>query len=76
MKQILRLIRKIALRVFSILMIFFILIIGFYCIKGYQMYQNAIKDKPISQIVSTITQQIAKNLLFTQEKRVERKFEL
>ena len=133
MKHILRLIGKITLRIISVILVLFILIGGFYSVKGYQMYQNAIKDTPISNIAgticaeehftrydelpsiyidavistedkrflshpgidplaigravwtditslsfaeggSTITQQIAKNQLFTQEKKVERKF--
>lgn len=133
MKQILRFAAKITLHIISFILILLILIGVFYGIKGYQMYQNAIEDTPISDIVgtvhesehftpynelpsiyvdavisaedkrffshpgidplaigravwtdirtlsfaeggSTITQQIAKNQLFTQEKKVERKF--
>lgn len=133
MKQIIRLITKITLRFLSFILILLIVIGGFYSVKGYQMYQNSIKDTPISNIAgtiqakedftrydelpsiyvdavisaedkrflshpgidplaigravwtditslsfaeggSTITQQIAKNQLFTQEKKVERKF--
>ena len=133
MKQILRFATKITLHIVSLLLILLILIGGFYGIKGYQMYRDAIEDTPISDMVSTvhksehftsynelpsiyvdavisaedkrffshpgidplaigravwtdirtlslaeggstITQQIAKNQLFTQEKKIERKF--
>lgn len=124
---------KIALRVFTVLILIFSVVVIFYSYKGYQMYQDAIKNTPISETVSTIrerehftkyeelpsiyvdavisaedkrffshpgidplaigrailtdittlsfkeggstiTQQIAKNELFTQEKKMERKF--
>lgn len=133
MKQILRFAGKIILRLISVILVLIILITGFYSVKGYQMYHNAVKDTPISSIISTIqnredftrydelpsiyidavisaedkrflshpgidpvaigravwtdittmsfaeggstiTQQIAKNQLFTQEKKIERKF--
>lgn len=133
MKLILRSIRKIILRLFTVVLILLVLAGGYYGIRGYQMYRAAIKDTPVSAMAdtirakehftsyeelppiyidavisaedkrffshpgidplaigravysditslslaeggSTITQQIAKNLLFTQEKRVERKF--
>jgi monofunctional glycosyltransferase len=126
-------IRKLTSRLLATVLIILLLIGGFYGVKGYIMYQNAINEAPIVEIVntiqgqenyvkyedllsiyidavistedkrfethcgidilaicraawtdiktlsfaeggSTITQQIAKNQLFTQEKRVERKF--
>jgi Membrane carboxypeptidase/penicillin-binding protein len=133
MKRILRIIGKIALRLSAFLLLTAMVITVYYGVKGWQMYQKAIKDTPITKIGSsirskehfthyrelpeiyidavisaedkrffshpgidpvaigravwkdittlsfaeggsTITQQIAKNELFTQEKKVERKF--
>lgn len=54
MKQIIRLITKITLRFLSFILILLIVIGGFYSVKGYQMYQNSIKDTPISNIAGTI----------------------
>lgn len=133
MKQILRIIGKITLHLFSFLLLIAVIVTAFYSYKGYRMYQSTVKDTPVSKIGSsiqgkehfthyhelpeiyidavisaedkrffshpgidpiaigravwkdittlsfaeggsTITQQIAKNELFTQEKKVERKF--
>lgn len=122
-------IKKITSRLLVVIMI----ILGFFCVKGYNLYSDTIKQTPIEDIAdniqsqdnftyydelpqiyidavisaedkrfekhfgidlfaisraawtdiktfsfaeggSTITQQIAKNLLFTQEKKLERKF--
>lgn len=124
---------KITLRVFIVLIIILFATVIFYSYKGYRMYQDAVRDTPVSKTVSeirnrehftkyeelpaiyidavisaedkrffshpgidplaigravltdiatlsfkeggsTITQQIAKNQLFTQEKEIERKF--
>ena len=54
MKQILRFATKITLHIVSLLLILLILIGGFYGIKGYQMYRDAIEDTPISDMVSTV----------------------
>ncbi len=125
--------RKIIFRMIAALVILALSIGGFFGVKGYLMYQNAVRDEPIAEIAetvrnkegftkykdlppiyvdaviaaedqrfethcgidlqaiiralwtdlitlsfaeggSTITQQIAKNQLFTQEKNIERKF--
>ncbi len=125
-------VRKIFVNLFSILLCLLFVACAFYGVKGYQMYDNAVKEKSISERVeeihsmegftlyselpqfyidatisvedhrfnrhpgidlivigravwtdlrkmsfveggSTITQQLAKNMLFTQEKRLERK---
>ena len=132
MKQTVKLLRKLVIRLSITLLLFLLAIGGFYGIKGYVMYQNTVKEKTIEERVeeirgrehftaysdlpqfyidatlsaedrrfkqhcgidpiaigraawndikamsfveggSTITQQLAKNLLFTQEKKLERK---
>lgn len=124
---------KIILRIFTVIFILVILFVGFFGVKGYNLYKKATEKRTIEDIVesirsqenfvsydelpeiyidavisvedkrfekhsgidikaigravltdiktmsaaeggSTITQQIAKNLLFTQEKHIERKF--
>ncbi|MCI8553827.1 MAG: transglycosylase domain-containing protein [Clostridiales bacterium] len=126
-------VRTILLRTMASLLVLALLTSGFFGVKGYLMYQSAVREKPVAEIAeairnqegftkyedlpsryidaviaaedkrfethggidicaiaravwtdittlsfaeggSTITQQIAKNQLFTQEKRVERKF--
>lgn len=133
MKSILRSIGKAALRILAILLVIAVLIAAYFSYKGYRMYQDAVREAPVSELGrtirdnghyvryrelpdiyidavisaedkrffthpgidpiaigravwkdiislsfveggSTITQQIAKNQLFTQEKKVERKF--
>ncbi len=133
MKYILRVIGRTALRLLAILLVIATLTAAYFGYKGYQMYQDAVRETPITEIGrtirdnghyvqykelpaiytdavisaedkrfythpgidpiaigravwkdmislsfveggSTITQQIAKNQLFTQEKKVERKF--
>lgn len=127
-----RLARKIIFSIFCILFFLMVSVVGFFGVKGYQMYQEAVENTPITEIGdtirnqegfteyeelpdiyidaviaaedkrfeshcgidpiaiaravwtdlitlsfkeggSTITQQIAKNQLFTQEKHIERK---
>lgn len=133
MKSLFRLIRKTFLLLSALFLTALLFMAAFYGIKGYNMYQDAVRETPIAEIVgtvrsresyttydelpsiyidavisaedkrfeshfgidllaisraawtnikarsfkeggSTITQQIAKNLLFTQEKRFDRKF--
>lgn len=133
MKSLLRFIRKTLILISALFLTAFLFMVVFFSIKGYTMYQNAVRETPITEIVdtvrsqenfttydelpsiyidavisaedrrfeshfgidlvaisraawtnikthsfkeggSTITQQIAKNLLFTQEKRFDRKF--
>lgn len=128
-----RYVRNILLAILVLFLLFVLTAGTVYCVKGYRMYETAVKEKPIATIAdtirsregftkyedlppiyidavisaedkrfenhcgidvwaiaraawmdirtlsfaeggSTITQQIAKNELFTQEKRVERKF--
>ncbi|MCI8893244.1 MAG: transglycosylase domain-containing protein [Lachnospiraceae bacterium] len=127
-----RLIKRFLLGTAGVMFLLAVSVAGFFGVKGYQMYQEAVAERPISEIVenirsqegftaydelpqiyidaviaaedkrfeshwgidflaiaraawkdlitlsfkeggSTITQQIAKNQLFTQEKRIERK---
>lgn len=133
MKSLFRFIRKTLILLSALFLTAFLFMAAFYSIKGYIMYQDSVREKPITEIVntvrsrenfttydelpsiyidavisvedrrfeshfgidpvaisraawtnikarsfkeggSTITQQIAKNLLFTQEKRLDRKF--
>ena len=132
MKMSMRFFRKLALCLSAALLLFILAVVGFYGIKGYVMYRNAVNEKTIEERVeevrgresftaysdlpdfyvsavvsaedrrfaqhfgidpiavgralwndiramsfveggSTITQQLAKNLLFTQKKKIERK---
>lgn len=132
MKHTLKFFRKLILRLSGAALLVFVLVLGFYGIKGYQMYRNAVAESSLHERVeeirraenftaysklprfyieatisaedrrfeqhcgidpiaicraawadikamdfveggSTITQQLAKNLLFTQEKQLERK---
>ncbi|MCI8551169.1 MAG: transglycosylase domain-containing protein [Lachnospiraceae bacterium] len=132
MKPTLKFFRKLILRLSAAALLVFVLVLGFYGIKGYQMYRNAVAEKNLEERVeeirgaenftaysqmpqfyieatistedhrfeqhcgidpiaicraawtdlkamafveggSTITQQLAKNMLFTQEKKIERK---
>lgn len=54
MKRILRIIGKIALRLSAFLLLAAMVITVYYGVKGWQMYQNAIKDTPITKIGSSI----------------------
>lgn len=132
MKRIWWVIRKLVLSLLAVVLIILLFVGGFYGVKGYRMYQDAISEKPLDERVeeirsredftsyselpqfyidavisvedhrfeshpgidviaigravwtdiramsfveggSTITQQLAKNMLFTQEKKLERK---
>lgn len=132
MKHTLKLFRKLILRLSAAILLILFAFLGFYGVKGYLMYRNAVDEKPIDERVeeiraeehftnyselppfyvkatlsaedrrfhqhngidpiaicraawndlkalsfveggSTITQQLAKNMLFTQEKKLERK---
>ncbi len=132
MKQTVKILRKLIFHLSIALLLLFLLISGFYGVKGYVMYRNAVNEKTLEDRVeeirnretftpcsdlpafyieaaistedrrfnqhcgidpiaigraawtdikamsfveggSTITQQLAKNLLFSQEKKIERK---
>ena len=132
MKQTAKILRKLIIRLSILLLLLFLAVGGFYSIKGYVMYRDAVNEKTLEDRVkeirgregftaysdlpqfyikacisaedrrfrqhcgidpiaigraawtdikamafveggSTITQQLAKNLLFTQEKKIERK---
>lgn len=133
MKNTIRFIKRAAICIFALAMAAFLTAAGIFGVKGYSMYREAVKEKPVEKIAaevngrdnfvkygelpqiyidavisaedkrfekhcgidmqaigravwidittmsfaeggSTITQQIAKNQLFSQEKRMERKF--
>lgn len=49
--------KTILLRIFSCALALLLLTVGFFAIKGYLMYQNAIKETPVEEIIVTVKNQ-------------------
>ena len=56
MKKLIKIIFKILLSLLSLVLVVLLVVGGFWGIKGYHMYQDAVKEMPISEKVATIRQ--------------------
>lgn len=56
MKKLIKIIFKILLSLLSLVLVVLLVVGGFFGIKGYHMYQDAVKEMPISEKVATIRQ--------------------
>lgn len=56
MKKLIKIIFKILLSLLSLVLVVLLVVGGFFGIKGYHMYQDAVEEMPISEKVATIRQ--------------------